>query len=469
MSLLERTGGARLARGQVEMVPAAAPAPEEAAGPRRRGMPAPAMGRVTLYRRFDEIRRRLRPKLIAAIEEDPHAERELEQLILELLSEVVDEMHIALARFERRAIVEELISDIAGLGPLEPLIADPEVTDILVNAHDRIYAERAGGITREPITFEDDAHLMRIVGRMLSAVGRRVDEATPMVDARLRDGSRVNVIIAPLALSGPTMTIRKFAKDPLQVSDLLTFGTCTQGMVDFLSAAVRSRLNIAVCGGGASGKTTTLNILSGFIPEDERIVTIEDTAELQLRQPHVVPLEARPANVEGRGAVTIRDLVINTLRMRPDRIVVGECRSGETLDMLQAMNTGHDGSLTTLHANSPVDAISRLETMVLMAGTDLPSRAIREQIASAIQLFVHQVRLHDGSRKIVRVTECTGFDGEHVRLKDIFVFRQTGLSDTGEVLGDHVATGVVPECLDTLVTTGHAVDARIFTRPLAVV
>src|SRR5207302_1390168 len=284
----------------------------------------------------------------------------------------------------------------------------------------------------------------------------------PMVDARLKDGSRVNVIIPPLALRGPTVTIRKFAKDPLQVADLVRFGTATQNMFDFMRACVRSRLNVVVSGGTGSGKTTTLNILSSFIPGDERIVTIEDAAELQLRQDHVVTLETRPANVEGRGAVHIRELVINSLRMRPDRIVVGECRGGEALDMLQAMNTGHDGSLTTVHANSPQDVLARLETMVLMAGAELPSRAIREQIASAVNLIVHQMRLRDGTRRITNITEVLDFNGEHVEIRDIFVLKQTGVDEEGRVLGVLTPTGVVPECFEHLRSSGEAIDESIF-------
>jgi pilus assembly protein CpaF len=330
--------------------------------------------------------------------------------------------------------------------------------------------EQKGRITRSPVTFESNDQLMQVIDRIVSTIGRRVDESSPMVDARLKDGSRVNVIIPPLALRGPTVTIRKFSRDPLTIDNLLQFGSLTQEMVDFMRACVRSRLNLVVSGGTGSGKTTTLNILSGFIPEDERIVTIEDAAELQLRQDHVVTLETRPANVEGRGRVAIRDLVINSLRMRPDRIVVGECRGGEALDMLQAMNTGHDGSLTTVHANSPSDALNRLETMVLMAGAELPSRAIREQIGSAINIIVQQSRLRDGTRKVVNIAEVLGYDGERVRLQDIFVFKQTGVDGDGNVLGVLTPTGVIPQCLEHLAASGEGLDESVFTpqRPAVV-
>jgi pilus assembly protein CpaF len=313
------------------------------------------------------------------------------------------------------------------------------------------------------VRFETNDQLMQVIDRIVSSIGRRVDESSPMVDARLKDGSRVNVIIPPLALRGPTLTIRKFAKEAFTVADLVNFGTITEDMVRFLRACVRGRLNVVVSGGTGSGKTTTLNLLSSFIPEDERIVTIEDAAELQLRQEHVVTLETRPANIEGRGRVTIRELVINSLRMRPDRIVIGECRGGEALDMLQAMNTGHDGSLTTLHANNAKECVGRLETLVLMAGAELPSRAIREQIGSAVNIIVQQSRMRDGTRKIVSITEVLGTDGEHVQLQEIFAFRQTGLGEDGTVLGGFVATGTVPHFLDHLEAEGEGVPVEIFT------
>jgi pilus assembly protein CpaF len=379
-----------------------------------------------------------------------------------LVSEVVSEQSVTMSRQERQRVIEVVVNDVLGLGPLEELLANPDVTEIMVNAHNQIYTEQRGKITLSSVTFESNDQLMQVIDRIVSSIGRRVDESSPMVDARLKDGSRVNVIIPPLALRGPTLTIRKFAKDALQMEDLVKNHSITSDMVQFLRACVRARLNVVVSGGTGSGKTTTLNILSGFIPSDERIITIEDAAELQLRQEHVVTLETRPKNVEGRGQVTIRDLVINALRMRPDRIVIGECRGGEALDMLQAMNTGHDGSLTTLHANNPHDCISRLETMVLMAGAELPSRAIREQIGSAVNVIVQQSRLRDGARKIVSITEVLGVDQSEVRLQELFAFKQTGLDEDGRVMGSYVPSGVAPSFMDHLTTSGEAVPESIF-------
>jgi pilus assembly protein CpaF len=381
----------------------------------------------------------------------------------ELVTEVAAEQSLSLTRHDRQRLLESLTNDVLGLGPLEGLLGDPEVTEVMINGPKQIYVERRGKLTLSSVTFESNDQLMQVIDRIVSSIGRRVDESSPMVDARLKDGSRVNVIIPPLALRGPTVTIRKFSKDPLQVQDLINFGSVTPHMVDFVRACVAARMNAVVSGGTGSGKTTTLNILSSFIPDDERIVTIEDAAELQLRQEHVVTLETRPANVEGRGAVHIRELVINSLRMRPDRIVVGECRGGEALDMLQAMNTGHDGSLTTVHANSPADVLARLETLVLMAGAELPSRAIREQIASAIDIIVQQTRLRDGSRKITNISEVLGFDGNRVEVQDIFQFRQTGVDEDGRVLGYFTPTGVIPRCLEQLAAAGEPVDPSIFT------
>jgi pilus assembly protein CpaF len=388
------------------------------------------------------------------------------QRIAELVAEAIAEQNLTMTRQDRQRVVDTLIHDVLGLGPLEDLLADPEITEIMVNGPNQIYIEEHGKLIASPVTFESTDQLMQVIDRIVSSIGRRVDESSPMVDARLKDGSRVNVIIPPLALRGPTVTIRKFAKEALTIDDLVRYGSITADMVGFLRACVRSRLNVVVSGGTGSGKTTTLNVLSSFIPEDERIVTIEDAAELQLRQDHVVTLETRPANVEGRGRVTIRDLVINALRMRPDRIVIGECRGGEALDMLQAMNTGHDGSLTTLHANSPWECVSRLETLVLMAGADLPSRAIREQIGSAINLIVHQSRLRDGTRKIVSICEVIGADESGVTIQELFTFKQIGVDpDTGRVMGDLVPTGTVPEILEHLRSEGETVDEAMFTPP----
>ncbi|HEX4579621.1 MAG TPA: CpaF family protein [Candidatus Dormibacteraeota bacterium] len=387
---------------------------------------------------------------------------QVRQRIGELVNELVAEQNLSMTRQDKLRVVETVIDDALGLGPLEGLLNDPEVTEIMINKHNQIYVEQHGKLSLSTVTFDSNEQLMQVIDRIVSSIGRRVDESSPMVDARLKDGSRVNVIIPPLALRGPTLTIRKFAKEAFTVDDLVNFGTITEDMVRFLRACVRGRLNVIVSGGTGSGKTTTLNLLSSFIPEDERIVTIEDAAELQLRQEHVVTLETRPANIEGRGRVTIRELVINSLRMRPDRIVIGECRGGEALDMLQAMNTGHDGSLTTLHANNAKECIGRLETLVLMAGAELPSRAIREQIGSAVNIIVQQSRMRDGTRKVVSITEVLGTDGEHVVLQEIFAFRQTGLGEDGQVLGGFAPTGVVPHFLDHLEAEGEGVPVEIF-------
>jgi pilus assembly protein CpaF len=405
--------------------------------------------------------RQLLVQELAAMQESPPPDA-IRQRIAELVNDVAAETATTLPRQDRMRVIETIAHDVLGLGPLEDLLNDQTVTEIMINSASQIYIERAGKIILSDTQFESNEHLMQVIDRIVSGLGRRVDESSPMVDARLKDGSRVNVIIPPLALKGPTVTIRKFAKDALQVDDLVRFGSITPEMAMFVRACVRARLNVIVSGGTGSGKTTTLNMLSGFIPSDERIVTIEDAAELQLHQDHVVTLETRPPNVEGRGRVTIRDLVINALRMRPDRIVVGECRGGEALDMLQAMNTGHDGSLTTLHANNPHDTISRLETMVLMAGAELPSRAIREQIGSAVQLIVHQSRLRDGTRKIVSITEVLGADEHGVRLQELFAFRQTGVDENGAVLGGFVATGAIPTFFEHLQTSGEGVPEELF-------
>jgi pilus assembly protein CpaF len=416
-----------------------------------------------LQTQYIELRGRVHQRLVEElVDATDNTNDSVVAKLAELVGEVAAELNLSLTRQDRQRLVEALTNDVLGLGPLEGLLSDPEITEIMINGPAQIYVEQHGKLTRSPVAFESNDQLMQVIDRIVSSIGRRVDESSPMVDARLKDGSRVNVIIPPLALRGATMTIRKFAKDPLQINDLIRFGSVTQDMVDFLRACVRSRLNIIVSGGTGSGKTTTLNVLSSFIPEDERIVTIEDAAELQLRQDHVVTLETRPANVEGRGAVHIRELVINSLRMRPDRIVVGECRGGEALDMLQAMNTGHDGSLTTAHANSPSDCLARLETMVLMSGADLPSRAIREQISSAINIIVQQSRLRDGSRKVTNIAEVIGFDGDRVQVRDIFHFHQTGVDEDGKVLGSLEPTGLVPECLEHLAASGEAVDPSIF-------
>ena len=414
---------------------------------------------------YGQLRSRVHQRLVEELagNTDSAPPEVIRQRLAELVNEVVAEQGLTMSRQDRQRVVETLIHDVLGLGPLEDLLASETVAEIMVNGPNQIYVEEHGKLVRSPVTFESSEQLMQVIDRIVSSIGRRVDESSPMVDARLKDGSRVNVIIPPLALRGPTVTIRKFAKEALTIEDLLRFNTISEPMATFIRACVRGRLNIVVSGGTGSGKTTTLNVLSSFIPEDERIVTIEDAAELQLVQEHVVTLEARPANVEGRGQVTIRDLVINALRMRPDRIVVGECRGGEALDMLQAMNTGHDGSLTTLHANNPRDAVSRLETMVLMSGAELPSRAIREQISSAVNFIVHQSRLRDGTRKVVSITEVLGNDSDGVKVQEIFTYRQTGVDpETGRVIGEMVPTGILPRALEHLAAHGEGVPESLF-------
>jgi pilus assembly protein CpaF len=348
---------------------------------------------------------------------------------------------LGLSKLEYGNLIDSLLDDVIGLGPLQSLLEDNGISEIMINHPKQVFVERRGRLVLSPVTFESTAQLRQVIDRIVSTIGRRVDESSPMCDARLRDGSRVNVVLPPLALDGPCMTIRKFSRDKLQPDDLITMGSATPEMIRFLEAAVRTKLNVLVSGGTSSGKTTLLNVLSGFIPVDERIVTVEDAAELQLRQTHVIRLEARPPNVEGKGAVEIRDLVRNSLRMRPDRIVVGECRGGEALDMLQAMNTGHEGSMSTVHANSPYDALNRLETMVLMAGTDLPSRAIQKQIASAIDVIVQAERLRGGTRKIVSIAEITGIEDGEPRFQELFQFKQTGVDDEGRATGYHDACG----------------------------
>ena len=386
---------------------------------------------------------------------------EVRRQIEDLFTIAVDEEGLALTRAERVRMLEQITDDIIGFGPLEPFLRDETVTEIMVNGPRQVYIERAGKLELTNVVFHNDEHVMRIIDRIIAPIGRRIDESSPMVDARLPDGSRVNAIIPPLSLTGPTLTVRKFASSPFTVDDLIRFGTSTPDMFDFLRACVQARLNIFVSGGTGSGKTTTLNVLSSFIPNDERIVTIEDAAELQLRQEHVVTLESRPPNIEGKGAIQIRELVRNTLRMRPDRIIVGEVRAGEALDMLQAMNTGHDGSMSTGHANSPRDMLSRLETMVLMAGVELPLRAIREQIASAVDLIVQQSRLKDGTRKIVNITEVQGMEGDVIVMQDIFVFEQTGIVD-GKIQGRLKPTGIRPRLTDRFEVMGIHLPPGVF-------
>ena len=398
-------------------------------------------------------------KVLTAKEAD---RSELEEVVARIANTVMDEEPVPIPRSERNRIIVEVVDEVLGYGPIDPLLKDETVSEVMVNSADQVYVERKGKLILTDVRFRDDAHVMHVIEKIVAPIGRRIDESSPMVDARLPDGSRVNAIIPPLALKGPCITIRKFAKDPLTVDNLLSFGTLSEEMASLLKACVEGKLNIVVSGGTGSGKTTTLNILSSFIPSDERIVTVEDAAELQLRQDHVVTLETRPPNIEGKGAITMRDLVRNSLRMRPDRIVVGEVRGGEALDMLQAMNTGHDGSLTTGHANTPRDMLSRLETIVLMAGMDLPVRAIREQIASAIDVIVQQSRLRDGSRKITHITEVQGMEGEVVTLQDIFVFESTGKDGNDKIIGRFKPTGIRPKFLEKIAANGVNVANEVF-------
>jgi len=387
---------------------------------------------------------------------------QLREDIKESATEVIEAEEERISPGDKQKVIKEIIDEIIGFGPINGVLNDPEVSEVMVNGPDQIYVERDGKLVLTDVKFRDDDHVIHIIEKIVSPLGRRIDESSPMVDARLPDGSRVNAIIPPLALNGPTITIRKFSEDPFTVKDLVNFGTLTEEMAQFLEACVEVRLNVVVSGGTGSGKTTTLNVLSSFIPDDERIVTIEDAAELQLAQDHVVSLETRPPNVEGKGAITMRELVKNSLRMRPDRVVVGEVRGGEALDMLQAMNTGHDGSLTTGHANSPRDMLSRLETMVMMAGMELPVRAIRDQIASAVDLIVQQTRLRDGSRKIVKVTEVQGMEGDIITLQDIFSFEQEGLDQDGNIIGEFKPTGIRPKFIERFKAEGIELPANIF-------
>ena len=412
---------------------------------------------------YFDLKTRVQNRLLAEL--DPSLDitktEDVRKTIQNLFEQILSEENIVLSRPERARLFEQISAEILGLGPLQPLLEDESVTEIMVNGAKNIYVERKGKIHRVPVTFESNDHVMRIIDRIVAPLGRRIDESSPYVDARLADGSRVNAVIPPISLVGPTLTIRKFSKIPITLEQLIQFGTLTAESLQFLKACVESRLNIVISGGTGSGKTTLLNILSTFIPTDERILTIENAAELQLRQEHVVTLESRPANIEGRGEITIRMLVVNALRMRPDRIIVGEIRDDAALDMLQAMNTGHDGSMTTLHSNSPRDTLSRLETMTLMAGMELPVRAIREQVAAAINLVVHQERMRDGSRRVTNITEVSGMEGDVITTMDIFVFEQTGF-ENGKVLGRLRPSGLRPKFMDKLEAAGIHLPPSIF-------
>jgi pilus assembly protein CpaF len=416
---------------------------------------------------LDELRQRIHHSLIEELGpilyDSRMSEEDLRKKVHEQLHQALALERAPLSASDKAQLIQDVSDDILGYGPIDPLLRDDDVSEIMVNGPDSVYVERNGKLTKAPVTFVDEGHLRRIIDKIVGQVGRRIDESTPMCDARLPDGSRVNAIISPLTIGGPFLTIRKFKADPLQVDDLIRFGTMDANAARFLQACVVGRLNIIVSGGTGTGKTTTLNVMSSFIPEGERIVTVEDAKELQLHQDHVLCLETRPPNIEGRGAVTIRDLVKNSLRMRPDRIVVGECRSGEALDMLQAMNTGHDGSLTTVHANTPRDTLSRLETLTLMAGFDLPVRAIREQMASAIDVIVQIARLRDGSRRITHITEVQGMEGEVITLQDIFIFDfSAGVDDNGRYRGVLKPSGIRPKFAEKLTAEGIRLGPETF-------
>jgi len=426
---------------------------------RRISAPPSSIGQDT----YQDLKTRVQNKLIAGLDPGMDVTKitEVRVTIQELFESILNEENIILTRPERNRLFEQISAEILGLGPIQPLLEDDTITEIMVNGAKNIYVERKGKIYRVPLSFESNAHVMRIIDRIVAPIGRRVDESSPYVDARLPDGSRVNVIIPPISLVGPVITIRKFARDPITVDQLVELGTSTPEVIEFMRACVVSRLNVVISGGTGSGKTTLLNILSGFIPADERIVTIENAAELQLRQEHVVTLESRPPNIENKGEINIRQLVVNALRMRPDRIIVGEIRDEAAIDMLQAMNTGHDGSMTTLHSNSARDTLSRLETMVMMAGMELPVRAIREQVASAIDVIIHQERLRDGTRKISSIQEVVGMEGDIITMTELFSFEQTGI-DNGQIMGRLRATGLRPKFMEKIEAAGINLPPSIF-------
>jgi len=451
----------------VTWVPVASPSPDSPMDPSRLASRAPTQTVVmethdALSKLKEEAVEQLFERMGSRLNDPNMDENALRTLVQQELNSIIEGGRLPLTARERQRLIREVHDDVLGLGPLEALLADKSVTEIMVNGPDKVYVERSGKLTLTPTRFKDEPHLRRVIERIVTRVGRRIDESSPLVDARLEDGSRVNAIIPPLAVSGSTLTIRKFSTDPLKVADLVKMQSLSPEMAELLEACVLGRLNIIVSGGTGTGKTTLLNVMSSYIPETERILTIEDAAELQLKQSHVVTLEARPPNLEGRGRITIRDLVINALRMRPDRIIVGEVRGGEALDMLQAMNTGHDGSLTTLHANSARDSLRRLETMVLMSGMDLPLRAIREQIAYAIDCIVHLERQADGTRKVVQVAEVQGMEGDVILLQDIFVFERTGVDKTGRILGRLKATGIRPGFAEKLKRVNVELPGHLF-------
>ncbi|MGB0715667.1 MAG: CpaF family protein [Phycisphaerae bacterium] len=446
--------------------PPVKPNPPAAKKPSTPAKPSKAKANTEKIEQVNALKMRLHRKLIDKLDLTRMVgdEETLREQVREIVAHLTDQENTLLNYQDRQRLIEEVLDETFGLGPLEVILADPNISDILVNGPKQVYVERGGKLILTEVQFRDNAHLMHVIDKIVSAVGRRCDETCPLVDARLADGSRVNAVIPPLAIDGASMSIRRFGADPLTWDDYINFKSCTPEIRDFLQACVYAHLNVLVVGGTGSGKTTLLNNLSSFIPDTDRIVTIEDAAELQLRQPHVVRLETRPANIEGKGRIAIRDLLINSLRMRPDRIVVGECRGPETLDMLQAMNTGHDGSLTTLHANSTRDTVARVETMVMMAGFDLPVRAIRQQFASAIHVIINAQRLTGGPRKIMSVTEVTGMEGETITMQDIFMFEQEGISGQGKAYGKFVSTGIRPSFIERLNSSGCNVDPSLFDR-----
>ncbi len=463
MSLLKRIGQQQQTPAQTppaQTTPVAVEPPATSLDKLRLRRPVTVAPRDTLVELKKQVQDRLLSQLDASSMDLTNA-AEVRRTIEEAYNNILTQENVALSRQEREQLFEQIVAEIIGYGPIEPLLADESITEIMVNGPRQVYIERDGRLSKTPLTFESEDHVMRVIDRIIAPLGRRCDESSPYVDARLPAGHRVNAIIRPLSLVGPTLTIRKFRKTPLTVDELIAWGTFTQEVVGFLRACVQGKLNIIISGGTGSGKTTTLNVLSSFIPEGERIITIENAAELQLRQEHVVTLESRPPNIEGKGEITIRNLVVNSLRMRPDRIIVGEVRADEALDMLQAMNTGHEGSMTTLHANSPRDALARLETMCLMAGMELPLRAVREQAASALDLIIHQERFRDGSRKVIAVTEVQGMEGDVVVLQDIFTFDIQGIED-GRVLGQLRPTGVRPKFTEKLETRNIFLPPEIF-------
>ncbi len=427
------------------------------------GRRVPAPGVNAQRDTYLDLKTRVQNRLLSELDPGMDISKvgEVRNTIQELFDQVLAEENIVLSRPERARLFEQIAAEILGFGPLQPLLEDDTITEVMVNGAKNIYIERGGKLSRVPVAFESNDHVMRIIDRIVAPLGRRIDESSPYVDARLPDGSRVNAVIPPISLVGPVITIRKFFKNPITLEQLIQFGSITPEALTFLKAAVHSRLNIIISGGTGSGKTTLLNILSSFIPPDERIITIENAAELQLRQEHVVTLESRPPNIEGKGEVTIRQLVVNSLRMRPERIIVGEIRDEAALDMLQAMNTGHDGSMTTAHSNGPRDTLARIETMALMAGMELPVRAIREQVSSAIDLIVHQERMRDGSRKVVNITEVSGMEGDVITMTDIFAFEQTGY-ENGKVIGRLRPTGLRPKFMDKIEASGIHLPPSIF-------